>query len=77
MRWGRSFSKSLAAQLLLRLNPKRRAAAPIHCPPKGSCGPRLRFCASGGEEPPPKRGKHYGFAGCSYKHHLELHLRYP
>jgi hypothetical protein len=53
VRWGHSRrARRLANQLLLPLNPKREAAAPIQCPPKAPAAPRLRFCAFGGEEPP-------------------------
>ena len=74
--WERSLPPHLATHLLLRLNPKREAAAPILCPPKAPAAPRLRFCAFGGEEPPQERQRHYGFVCCSYKHQLELDLRY-
>jgi len=51
----RSFrAKDLATQLLLRLNPKREAAASIHRAPSPNraCGPALKVLCIGGEEPP-------------------------
>ncbi len=57
-------AKHLATQLLLRLNPKREAAAPIECP-QNSCGLALKVLLDG--EEPHSREKHYGFACPSHK----------
>jgi hypothetical protein len=77
IRGERSFrTKHLATQLLLRLNPKRGAAALARARPlNGSCGPRLRLCEVGGNKLP-KQERHYGFGRFSYKCQLELDLRY-
>jgi len=66
----------LAIQLLLRLNPKRRAAALASARPlNGSCGPRLRLCEFGSNKLP-QQERHYGFGRLSYKYQLQLDLRY-
>jgi len=66
-------AKHLATQLLLRLNPKRGAAAAIECP-QNSCGLALKVLLD--SEEPHSREKQYGFACPSHKSELDLDLRY-
>jgi hypothetical protein len=68
--------KAFGDSVALTFESEARGRSPYPMPSKGSCGPRLRFCAFGGVENRHSRERHYGFACSSFKPQLELDLRY-